>query len=335
MPATRSSLIVVLVAVVVMVFAGCGKQPIARVGDHQITRTEFLERLEKDQGREALLGMINRSLIEDAFTQSGLTIDPKELEERMAQIKKQYPSPETFAKLLASRGMTEADVVESIELDLKVQKLCTKDVKMDEAKLKDFLNQYKDALGEPERVSYSEIVLSTEEEAKKVAAQLAKSKDEFANLAKQHSIAPGSRENGGKVPEVPKEQLYPPQLSEALLALKPGQISEPKQLDGRWHILKLEKVLPARAASMDKDRKKIEDAFKQSQAKDPQALLTEIREKATVKIIDPKYEDLAEMFQPKGALPQFGQGGAEGQGGTPPPQGSGAAPQQPESKPAQ
>jgi len=311
---TRSSLIVVLIAVIA-VFTGCGKQPIARVNDQQITRAEFLERMEKDHGRDALLGMVNRMLIEDAFTDAGLSIEPSEIEERMEQIKKQYPSPEAFAKVLAQRGMAEADVLEGLELDMKMQKLCTKDVKVDEAKLKAFFEQYKQAFGEPERVSYSEIVVGTEDEANKIAAELAKSKGEFANLAKQHSIAPGSRENGGKVPPVPKEQLYPPNLRDVVLALEPGAISKPENLDGRWHIIKLDEVLPAREATLEKDGDRVEEAFRQSQAKNPQELLTEIRENATVKIIDPNYEDLSTMFQPKASLPQFGEGGAPAEGG--------------------
>ena len=307
---------------------GCGKQPIAVVGDHKITRAEFLEKLEKEQGREALLGIINRQLIEDAFAASGQTLAPEKVDERMKEIKERFGTPEAFAQMLASRGMTEEDVTESLSMEMKVQMLCTKDVKVDDAELRKFFEQYKSAFGQPERVKYAEIVVSKKEDATKVAAELKKSGADFGKLAKQHSVSPMSRDAGGELPPMPREQIFPPNVAQTLATMKPGEISEPFAVEERWYIVKLVEVLPAAEASLEKDRDKIEEAFKSRQAKDPQQLLSELREKATVNIVDPKYADLNEMFTPKANIPSFGpdgQGapaeGAPAEGGAPPAEG--------------
>lgn len=315
-------------------FVGCGKQPIAVVGDSKITRAEFLEKLEKDQGREALLGMINRQLIEDAFAASGMTLPPEKIDERMKEIKERFGSDESFAQMLASRGMTEEDVTESLAMEMKVQMLCTKDVKVDEAELKKFFKQYKSAFGQPERVKYAEIVVATKDEAAKIAAELKKEGADFAKLAKQHSVSPMSRDNGGELPPMPREQIFPPTVAQTLAGMKAGQISEPFAVEERWYIVKLIEVLPASEASLEKDRARIEEAFKSRQAKDPQQLLSELREKATVNIVDPKYADLNEMFTPKADIPSFGPEGkgapsggeaAPGKGGQAPPAGASPA----------
>ncbi len=312
--AVMTSLLVMLGAGLV----GCGKQPIAQVGEHKITRAEFLEKLEEDQGRNALLGMISKLLLEDAFAEAGLSTDPKEVEKRISEIKGQFESPEAFARTLSSRGMTEQDLLESVEMDLKVQGLCTKDVEVTDANLTGFFEQYKDKFGQPEQINYSEIVVSTEDEAKQVAEALKKPDADFAKLAKQHSISPMTRERGGQVPPLAREQIYPAQIKDVVIALKPGTVSDPIDVDGRFYLVKLDKIVPAREADFKTDRAKIEEQYKLQNAKNPQQVLTELREKASVKIIDPKYADLQEMFAPKADLPSFGESGPQSGPATPP-----------------
>jgi len=52
----------------------------AIVNGQKITRAEFVDRLEKAQGKQVLSDLILRALIEDAFTKSGLTLTDEEIE---------------------------------------------------------------------------------------------------------------------------------------------------------------------------------------------------------------------------------------------------------------
>jgi len=103
-----------LVGLALSGLTGCGKQPIAIVGQTKITRAEFLDKLERDSGREALIGMINQRLVDDACAAASITVTPEEVQEQLKTIKDQLPSPEAFAKALAQRGMTEQDLVDRI-----------------------------------------------------------------------------------------------------------------------------------------------------------------------------------------------------------------------------
>jgi len=296
----------VLLGIGIIGLAGCGKQPVAKVGSHTITRQEFLDKLEKDQGRDALVGMINRQLLEDAFDKSGLKVAPTEVQSKLAEFKKRFGSDQAFAQAMAAQGMAEEDVIESIELDQKMRALLTKDVKVNEAELKKWFEDNKPRFSKPATVSYAEIVVSTAEEANKVAAEAAKQGANFEALAKQHSISAQSREMGGQLPPMPEESIYPPTVRDALSKLAVGKISSPIEADGQWYILKLNGKTAAEQADFKRDRKDIEEAFKASKAKNPQDLLTEIREKAVVNIVDPKYQDLNDQFKPAPAMPEFG-----------------------------
>lgn len=84
------------------------------------------------------------------------------------------------------------------------------------------------------RVLVSEIVLplieGQEEEIRKLAQDISKlrTQDEFANAAKQFSVA-GSRADGGKLDWIPLSNL-PPALRPVLLPLAIGEVSDPLEL---------------------------------------------------------------------------------------------------------
>ena len=295
---------VALVAAVAII--GCGKQPIAVVGQHKITRTEFIEKLEKEQGHSALVGMINRLLLEDAFATSGLTVTPEEVQQEVEEIKSRFPSPEAFAQALAAQGQTEQDIIEDITLNVKLRKMSMKGVQVSEADLKTFFEENKQMFSKPETIDYSEIVVSTAEEAQKVAAEARKPDANFGALARQYSISHMTRERGGAVRDVMMEHVYPESVQAALRALAPAQVSDPVEGDGRWYVVRLDRVQPAQEADFARDRARIEEAVKGQRAKQPQELLMELRETAVVNVVDPRYAEINDVFRPAPTLPEFG-----------------------------
>lgn len=288
---------------------GCGRQPIATVGQTRITRQDLIERLEREGGRDTLLSMIDEQVLRDAYAASGLKVDPQKVQERLAQIKESFPTPEQFAAALARQGLTEQDLVDRVSLQIMMQDLATKDIKVTDEALEQFFKSNSWRMDKPELFTYREIVVSTEEEARKVLAELAKPGADFASLARQHSLSPVTRESGGLVKEQPITRIEPQPVATAIKAMEEGELSEPIQVDKYWYILKLEKKTPPQKADFKRDRKKVEEYYKASQAKQPQELLAELRTKANITILDPRYQDLNELLKPKTTkLPQFGAG---------------------------
>lgn len=89
-----------------------------------------------------------------------------------------------------------------------------------------------------EEVQARHILVETEEKAKELTAKI-KAGGDFAQLAKENSKDPGSKDTGGDLGFFSKGQMVP-QFEEAAFALKKGDISEPVKTQFGYHILKLE-----------------------------------------------------------------------------------------------
>jgi len=82
------------------------------------------------------------------------------------------------------------------------------------------------------------ILVSTEEEAKQLIAELKKGAD-FPTLAKEHSKDP-DRENGGDLGFFRRDQVWP-EFADVAFSLQPGQFSQtPIHNEFGWHIVKVE-----------------------------------------------------------------------------------------------
>ncbi|REJ77598.1 MAG: hypothetical protein DWQ47_14600 [Acidobacteria bacterium] len=86
--------------------------------------------------------------------------------------------------------------------------------------------------------------ITQDEEKKKKAQEVLQKVNEggdFAELAKEFSEDPGSKDNGGLYENIAKGQ-FAPEFEEAALKLEPGQVTpEPVKTDFGYHIIKLEK----------------------------------------------------------------------------------------------
>ncbi len=80
------------------------------------------------------------------------------------------------------------------------------------------------------------ILVATEDEAKAIADELAKGGD-FAKLAEEKSTD-NSSANKGDLGWFQLDMMVPP-FSEAVKALKPGEVSAPVQTQFGWHVIKL------------------------------------------------------------------------------------------------
>ena len=309
---------------------GCGKQPVAIVNGSKITQAEFVDRLEKASGHEVLADMINRELLEKAFASSGLQITAKEVDDEIAKIQSQFPDAAAFQQFLTSRGATLDDVKKDITFNLKLEKLCTQGVQATDQELQAFFTKYQKRYDKPDRVTISEIVVATPEDAQQVKAAVAKQGADFAALAKQYSVSPATRDKGGMRPETPANQIMPQALQPVVAKLQVGQVSDPVPAEGgQYYILKLDKRTPAEKADYNTVKADVERDYKRSKAKAPDQLLSELREKAAVTIVSTRYQDLAEVFRPKTKLPTFG----ETKGGKAPAGQPGAAKGQPTAAP--
>ncbi|HLP97803.1 MAG TPA: peptidylprolyl isomerase [Sideroxyarcus sp.] len=122
----------------------------------------------------------------------------------------------------------------------------------------------------------SHILVETEDEAKKVAAELKKAK--FAKVAKAKSQDPGSKDNGGDLGwAVPSNFVQP--FAEAAIKLNKGQISAPVQTQYGWHIIKLEDTRELKVPGFEEVKPNLEKRLQQQAI---QKAIEELRGKAKI-----------------------------------------------------
>lgn len=121
------------------------------------------------------------------------------------------------------------------------------------------------------------ILVENEADAKAIITKL-KAGGKFEDLSKQ-SKDPGSAANGGDLGWATPASFVKP-FSDALVALKPGQLTEtPVHTQFGYHVIKLEEVRPAKIPTLAEVKPQITEALQQKKL---QAYQQELRAKAKV-----------------------------------------------------
>jgi peptidyl-prolyl cis-trans isomerase C len=133
-----------------------------------------------------------------------------------------------------------------------------------------------------EEVKARHILVKTEEEAKKIIADLDAGKD-FLELAKLSSDGP-SAEQGGDLGYFTKGRMVP-EFEAAAFELKPGEYTKtPVKTQFGFHVIKVDDRRPAAAPPLEQ----VSDQVRQVLLRERYAaLLDEARAEAEVEVVDP------------------------------------------------
>lgn len=130
-----------------------------------------------------------------------------------------------------------------------------------EAEKKEAYEEYKKELGDKE-FNARHILVKTDTEAKAIIADLKKGSD-FAKLAKDKSMDPGSKEKGGDLGWFSPAGMVKP-FADALTGMKKGEVTqEPVQSQFGWHVIKLVDTRALQAPPYDKVKDGIERTIQQ------------------------------------------------------------------------
>jgi len=310
--------LVVVVLIIAAIISGCGNSPVAVVNGVKITEKEFTDRLVQTFGRDILRDMIDRELIRQAAQDAGIEVTEEELNSEIEQAKQQFKSEQEFQQWLASRDLTEDKWREHVRMALLARKLAFKDVQYTEEDLRKFFEENKQRFARPATVSLSEIVVNSKEDAEEVLAELKKGEASFEDLARRYSLSPATKERGGEWPEMAIDNIPIEAIREAARTLPIGQVSDPIPAEGQWYIIKVRDRKPAREGSFELDRKLIEEQYQLANARPLQEILKEQIRKSNITIVDPRFQELNELYTAVPAqIPEFGAQTPAGGGAAP------------------
>lgn len=102
----------------------------------------------------------------------------------------------------------------------------------------------------------SHILVKTEDEARRLAAEVRKAPASFAELAKKHSQDPGSAPAGGDLGFFGRGMMVPA-FEDAAFRMQPGEVGEPVQSEFGWHVIRLTGVQPAKTRPFEAVREEL------------------------------------------------------------------------------
>jgi foldase protein PrsA len=262
---------------VVGVVAGCGgsgaksvsSSDVAVVGSDSITKSQFATLMDgtkrayvarktpfpkvgtsqyKALQDQTLKYLVQQSELQQKAKGLGIVVTDKDVQARIAQIKKQYfsGSEAKYKQQLKAQGLTEPLLAINLHGQILSEKLYAKvtgAVKVTDAEITKYYNDHKSTYAKAASRDVRHILVNSKKLADSIEAQL-KAGGDFAKLAKKYSKDPGSAAQGGKL-TITKGQTVAP-FDKAAFALKTNEISPPVHTTYGWHIIQaLAAVKPA------------------------------------------------------------------------------------------
>lgn len=132
-----------------------------------------------------------------------------------------------------------------------------------------------------EEVRARHILVDNKDKAREIFEKLAHGAD-FAQLAKEHSKDPGSKDQGGELGFFARGQMVP-QFEEAAFKLRKGEVSEPFQTQFGWHVVRVDERRQRAAPPFEAVKDRVVAAMIHRKA---QQIASDLRGKAQIEYID-------------------------------------------------
>jgi peptidyl-prolyl cis-trans isomerase C len=210
----------------------------------------------------AVLLLVQQDELRKKAQQLGVSVSDKQVEDALKQFKKQNfgGDEKRYQKELKREGFTDQQVRNDLEFRLLTQAIFAKitaNVKVSQQDIQTYYLQHSQQYSTPKTRVVRHILVKTKAEAEKLAKKATKAN--FAKLAKQYSIDPGTKSLGGEL-TVTQGQFVKPFEDEAF-ALRTGQISAPVHSKYGWHVIYAVKPATPRQAT---PLNKVEAAIRQT-----------------------------------------------------------------------
>jgi len=211
--------------------------PAPRVGDITVRAEDVLDRLVSDFGKTVLEELITAKLVEQAAAAAGVLVTEDAVFERF-RVRMGDVRPEEQGAFLASQGLTLDVALRRARVELLADAVVSRGIEVTDADVEKLFEEQRAMHGTPERRLIAHMVYEEENEAHRGADELRR---------------------GAKAPQDSMELRHKPgDLAEAdpldVVAFRdlttPNEVSQPILINGGWHVVRLESILPAQEATL-------------------------------------------------------------------------------------
>lgn len=260
----------------ILLLSACGStENIATSKVGNVTESDLNKELKEKYGKATLQQMMLNKALLDTYK-----VSDDEAKKQVEKIKEQMG--DKFKPALEQAGIKDED---AFKKNVKTQIALEKGIKATVTE-KDIKESYKPKL------KASHILVKDEKTAKEIKEKLNNGED-FAALAKQYSVDPGSKEKGGELPEFGPGKMDL-KFEEAAYKLEVGQVSDPVQSSFGYHIIKVTEKKELKSYEEEKEniRKELETQRLQDRSgKWKQKVIDDVLKKADIKVTNKELKD--------------------------------------------
>lgn len=247
--------VLIVAAIAVFIFLSTRSDVVAKVGSESLTKDDLYTFFVEQNGEAALDTLITKNLINQEVEKEKITVSSKEIDAELQELIDSYGGEETFEQQLTASGLTQDDIKEDIEVNLKIEKLLEPQIEITEEEMQTYFDENKDSFAQTKQVKASHILVEDEETAKEVKEKLDNGED-FAELAKEYSTDTASAESGGDLGFFGEGSMVA-EFEEAAFSMKVDEISDPVKSDYGYHIIKVTDTQEAAEANFEKSKEEI------------------------------------------------------------------------------
>jgi foldase protein PrsA len=225
--------------------------------------------------------LISAEWIQQEAKKQDVKVSDKEVQKQFADQKKQsFQKEADYKKFLQNSGMTEADLIFRVKLDVISNDVRNKIIKgkdsVSEAQISKYYAKNKQRFAQPERRDL--LVVLTRTKAKADAAKAAlESGQKWATVAKKYSIDEASKAQGGKLPGVAKGQQEKA-FDDAIFGAKEKVTTGPIKTQFGYYVFQVTKTTPASQQTLAQTKETIKNLLKsQNQQKALNDFVTKFR----------------------------------------------------------
>jgi len=290
-------------------------QVVARVNGQDVQRSELdmaVKAVEDRAGsavspeqrdalyRQVLDRLVGYHLLVQEARRRKIAAPAADVDDQIADMRRQFPNEAAFSDLLQSRGVTleqlRADTADTLAVNRMLQSEIEPGLAVTEAEARAFFEQNQARFRQGDAVRASHILVRVEAGADAAVKAQARARAErllaelkqgaaFSDLAKRESQDPGSAANGGDLGFLTRGDMVPA-FAQSAFSLKPGQTSSVVETPLGFHIISVTAMKPGRDLGFDDVKARVEGYLKQ-QARDrkSQEFVEQLKAKGRIEIL--------------------------------------------------
>ena len=255
-------LALVIVGAAVLIIFMQHDPAVAVVNGEKITRDELYAAMYMQGGRDTLDNIITGRLILQEGKKCGVSVSEEDVDTELQMIIDQHfmGNEDQFKSYLEGQGIPMDFIRNEARISLMAEKIVTADLEITEKETREYFTENQKLFDISEEVRARHILVETEEEALEMISRLEKGED-FAELAKENSIDPGSKEQGGDLGFFPRGEMVK-EFEEVAFNLEDGERSAPVKTYHGYHVIETLEHKEGREVTYEEVADKVQEALK-------------------------------------------------------------------------